>query len=378
MNKNTSSDLVSNHNSYNKYKKYKTKYLNLKNIKGGNIDIPLNIINKFNTIDSYGGILITQHNKTIYEKYFNNTRESQFRIFSCTKPIAGVAIMLLIDQNKLSVNDTIDKFNINIPYADKITIMHLLNHRSGVVDVIDFIYFNRKPIELFNKIYKPNENRTEVLKFDQYIDIINKNKPLYEPGEKFQYNNTGYDILGYIIYLVSGMKTTEYIEKYIFEPLGMSDSTFHTCKLKNEVFPYETKDKIGVKEDYNFFGTNANVIATLRDYDKFMNGYKKLLTDKTMKIYGSLYYFVEWNRKHSNMKYNKNCFSHEGKGDFSHKYGNEGAGAYGLSRTFAIKFIDDDINVIIHQNYEGNVKLIDWTDKGSITRLLIDYFIGMN
>lgn len=100
-----------------KYLKYKTKYLNSKMHGGDKMHKTTanelsNILDGFNDTDSFGGLLISHNDEIIYEKYFNNTRKSQFRIFSCTKPICGLAIMLLVDQNKLSMTDTIAKFYI--------------------------------------------------------------------------------------------------------------------------------------------------------------------------------------------------------------------------------------------------------------------------
>jgi len=352
----------------------KTKYVSLTKQLGGNIDDVIEIAKKFNENGVHGGILITQNNKTLYEKYFNNTKESQFRIFSCTKPIAGLAILLLIDQGLLSITDTLDKFKIKIPNANKITILHLLDQQSGIFDVVNSIYFERKPLELFNKIYKPNENRTEVLEFEQYIEIINKNKPQNEPGEKRIYNNTAYDILGYIVYLVSGMKTTKYIKKNIFKPLGMNDSTFHTHKLHREVLPYEPGDKIGVREQYNFFGLNANIIATLRDYDKFLNGYDSLLSHITREIYEKLYYFQKF--QSSDKLNTTNVLTHIGGGDFSHEYAENGGKYNSLCKTFMAKFLKENVNLIVHQNNKESVDFLNFNEESNF-RLLVDNLIKL-
>jgi len=91
-----------------------------------------NFNNKMNTfikqLNSNYGIIISKNNKIIYEKYVGNNKNTRFRIFSCSKPINALAIFVLAQQNKLKLTDTIDKFGINIPYNDKITINHLLNH----------------------------------------------------------------------------------------------------------------------------------------------------------------------------------------------------------------------------------------------------------
>ena len=64
-----------------------------------------------------------------------------------------MAIFILLQENKLNITDTIDNFNINIPYSNQITINHLLNHTSGIYDFSSELYFNLNPTELFNKIF---------------------------------------------------------------------------------------------------------------------------------------------------------------------------------------------------------------------------------
>lgn len=364
-----------NNKSKHLYKKYKSKYLKLKKMSGGSLldDKKLvEILDSFDETDSFGGLLISHNNELVYEKYYNNTTNSQFRIFSCTKPICGLAIMILIDQNKLSIDDTINKFFINIPNSDKITVWHLLDCESGMFDVVASVNFQRKPIEYFDFIYKPGADKTEFLWFEQYTELCNQNKPDFEPGEDWTYNSAGYDVLGYIIYLVSGMKTTDFIQKYIFGPLGMSDSTFHKYQLHDEVLPYESHDQIGVKEDVNFFGTEGNIITTLRDYNKFLNGYDKLLSSFTLGLYQRLYYFTKNFKKESNTKIKNifflnyindvthptksNIFWHMGAGDFTHDFGLNGSKAGALSKTIMIRFLDKNLNLIISQNYEGTKK----------------------
>ena len=135
-------------------------------------------------INSDYGIIITQNNSIIYEKYVGNNKDTKFRIFSCSKPITAMAIFILLQENKLNLTDTIDKFNINIPYSNEITINHLLNHTSGIYDFSSELYFNLKPKKLFNKISKNvlETNETELINFETMINIINKNKePYFKP-----------------------------------------------------------------------------------------------------------------------------------------------------------------------------------------------------
>jgi len=205
-------------NQKDKYDKYKNKYLQLSKTPnyeimiGGENYYKSRLNNLLKNIDSYYGILISKNNNIIYEKYMNNNNRTRFRIFSCSKPITGLAIILLAQMNKLKLTDTIDKFCINVPYNNLITINHLLYHSSGVYDFSSKLYFELQPLILFNNVLE--KNQTKFLDFETTIQEINNNGPFFKPSDEpykynhKNYNNTGYDILGYIIYIVSGMKTS--------------------------------------------------------------------------------------------------------------------------------------------------------------------------
>ena len=281
-------------NQKDKYDKYKNKYLQLSKTPnyeimiGGENYYKSRLNNLLKNIDSYYGILISKNNNIIYEKYMNNNNRTRFRIFSCSKPITGLAIILLAQMNKLKLTDTIDKFCINVPYNNLITINHLLYHSSGVYDFSSKLYFELQPLILFNNVLE--KNQTKFLDFETTIQEINNNGPFFKPSDEpykynhKNYNNTGYDILGYIIYIVSGMKTSQFIKRYIFDKLGMKDSGFQHELHKNESIPYEKKDKKGIKEQQNWYCGNAHIVSTLRDYYKFLKKYNKLLQSKYLKI----------------------------------------------------------------------------------------------
>jgi len=348
-----------------KYIKYKTKYLELKDmdlnnqIGGGN-----NFSNKMNNfikqLNSNYGIIISKNNKIIYEKYVGNNKNTRFRVFSCSKPINALAIFVLAQQNKLKLTDTIDKFCINIPYNNRITINHLLNHTSGVYDFSSELYFNLNPKKMFDEILE--ENETKFIDFETAVTEINKNKPYFPPQKNpfkvdlKNYNNTAYDILGYIIYVVSGLKTDDFIKQNIFNKLKMKDSGFQCERHPNESIPYENNKKQGIKEQQNWYCGNAQIVCTLRDYNKFLSGYDTLLDKKYMDIYQKLYYFGETNKTNNSKKYN--YFYHEGGGDFSHKHSKsrgKDIKYYPLSRTMMVKFYNEEneIIIIMSENYQN-------------------------
>lgn len=212
--------------------------------------------------------------------------------------------------------------------------------------------------KMFDEILE--ENKTKFVDFETMITEINKNKPYFKPQKNpfkvdlKNYNNTGYDILGYIIYVVSGLKTDDFIKQNIFNKLKMKDSGFQYEQHPNESIPYENNKKQGIKEQQNWFCGNAQIVCTLRDYNIFLSSYDKLLNKKYLSIYQKLYYFREFNK--NSKKYN--MFAHEGAGDFSHKHSTSKGKYikyYPLTRTLMVKYYneEDEINIIMSENYQN-------------------------
>lgn len=135
------------------------------------------------------------------------------RIGSITKQFTAVAILMLEEQGKLNLQDDLTNFLPTYPtHGKKITIEHLLTHTSGIrsytsiPDLMDNLRIDR--------------TTQEVAKIFQEKDM------LFEPGEEFSYNNSGYFLLGMVIEEASGMTYEDFIEKNIFEKIGMSDSYY--------------------------------------------------------------------------------------------------------------------------------------------------------
>lgn len=137
-----------------------------------------------------------------------------FRIGSITKQFTAAAIMMLVEEDKVSLDDEITKFLPDYPtQGATITVAHLLNHTSGIRS------YTNMPGWMEEKI-------VENLELEELIDGF-KNEPMeFQPGERFKYNNSGYVLLGAIIEKASGMSYEDFIEKRIFEPLNMTRSSY--------------------------------------------------------------------------------------------------------------------------------------------------------
>ena len=147
-----------------------------------------------------------------YEREIPNTPHTQFSMGSVTKLFTCASIRMEADRGALTQDDTLAKYIPDYPRGDEITISKLLNHTSGIVD-------------LFNDLdYDKPSYRADPITIDELIERF-KYEPLeFDPGTKYDYSNSGYALLAYIIEQTSGISYNEYIEKEIFTPLEMSDS----------------------------------------------------------------------------------------------------------------------------------------------------------
>jgi D-alanyl-D-alanine carboxypeptidase len=139
--------------------------------------------------------------------------DTPMRVGSITKQFTSTAILMLVDEGKVKLDDDISVYLPDYPtHGRKISIEHLLTHTSGIVS------FTGKPAYM--------ANMTRDLTVAQMIDSF-KDDPLeFEPGARYKYNNSGYFLLGAIVEKVSGMRYDEFIAQRIFVPLGMTRTAY--------------------------------------------------------------------------------------------------------------------------------------------------------
>ncbi len=171
-------------------------------------------------MDAWSGVIsIYQSGQPIIQRSYGyadrewetpNTAQTKFRIASISKVFTEVAILKLVENNQLSLEDKLTAFIPDYPRGNEISVRQLLTHRSGVPHLNSF----------------PNYN--ELIKFDYRIeDVIDlfKNKPLeFEPGFRYRYSNSGYVLLAFIIEQLSGLTYESYLNEEIFKPLDLHDT----------------------------------------------------------------------------------------------------------------------------------------------------------
>jgi len=153
--------------------------------------------------------------------------DSVFEIASVTKPFTATAIMMLAEEGKLKLDDPISRYIGNVPPAWKeITVRELLSHTSGLHSV-SWVEWDDSPLlKITTK---------------QMFDEIAKSALDYAPGESAAYSDSGFFLLGMIIEKVSGLKYSEFMERRVFAPAGMTNTRIldRRAIVKNHASCYE-------------------------------------------------------------------------------------------------------------------------------------------
>ncbi len=220
-------------------------------------------------------------------------KDSIFRIYSMSKPITGVAMMILFEEGKWQLNDPVAKYipefaklkvysteaNGNVIMKDQIhplTMRELMSHSGGFT----YGFFSQTAVDklqLEADLLNPNNT------LDEFIKRVAKLPLNAQPGTEWHYS-ISVDIQGYIVQKLSGMPFEEFLEKRIFKPLGMSDTGFYVPKEKlnrfAEFYNYDNDGKlhaVGVREGLNhdfaakpaLSSGGGGLVSTAGDYMRF-------------------------------------------------------------------------------------------------------------
>lgn len=220
-----------------------------------------------------GAVLVARDGEVLLDKGYGsanlewniaNDGDTKFRLGSVTKQFTGVAILLLQERGKLTLDAPIKTY---LPDAhanwDKVTVRHLLTHSSGIPNFTSF----------------PDYAGTKTL-HATHASLIARfwDKPLeFAPGEKFAYSNSGYVLLSAIVEKLSGQSYAEFVTANLFKPLGMADSGYdsHAAVLPRRASGYSPSPKGPVNADYIDMtipqGAGA-LYSTTRDLLKWQRG----------------------------------------------------------------------------------------------------------
>jgi D-alanyl-D-alanine carboxypeptidase len=142
----------------------------------------------------------------------------RFRVASVTKPFVATVVLQLVAEGRLSLQDSVERWLPGmLPYGDQITVRQLLNHTGGVPD-----YTLLPIIELYSG------NRSRSWRPQELVALVADRPPDFAAGTSWSYSNTGYVLAGLIVERVTGNRLGRELERRIFRPLGLRDTSFPT------------------------------------------------------------------------------------------------------------------------------------------------------
>lgn len=244
------------------------------------------------------------------------SQDTVFDIASCSKTFTAVCILQLAEKGKLNINDTLDKYFPEYETGKNITISNLLHMSSGIPDYLN----NPDPFWNISGEDAANQKISDILQ-DRITDedLLNAmyQAPLaFDPGTQYEYSNTNYRLLAFIIENVTGMKYCDYVKKNIFDKCGMKKTTsMATGDLTYVPQDFEEQVKYGFsdKEGYPACPNNSRgdggIHSNLTDMVAFDRALftGKLLNQDSMKIL-----FTEENGYCCGLVKGQDSYSHTG------------------------------------------------------------------
>ncbi|MDR6803166.1 CubicO group peptidase (beta-lactamase class C family) [Dyadobacter sp. BE34] len=232
-----------------------------------------------------GNVLIVQKGKILYQNSFGFahmkakdtlTADSRFQLASLSKPFTAVAVLKLIQEGRVALDDSVQRFFPDFPYHG-VKVDMLLSHRSGLPNYIysfdDSVRHGRK--------YPDN---LDIM--DWYAKVVPTPTPYNRPGRSFNYCNTNYCVLAAIVEKVTGDSFGKYLNSQIFTPLGMqntylvTDTTIAATKNRTDGHQYGRRLD---KDYYDDVVGDKGLYSTTLDIYRFYNGLTKgLILEKKM------------------------------------------------------------------------------------------------
>lgn len=185
-----------------------------------------------------GNVLVAKKGEIIYQNTFGWANylmrdslkiDSKFELASVSKPFTAIGVLKLVEEEKLSLEQTVNDFFPDFPYSD-ITIKQLLSHRSGLPNYVYFVE-NHWP------------DRKKGMSNTDAMDLLIQHKPnrYGSPDGRFHYNNSNYMVLASIVEKVTGENFAVYMKEKIFNPIGLKN----TAVLSRAVYEKIPTDVIG-------------------------------------------------------------------------------------------------------------------------------------
>jgi len=308
-----------------------------------------------------GTVLIAKDGEPFYKRAYGlaskrynvpNKLDTKFNLGSMNKMFTGVAIMQLLEQGEISLNDSVGKYLGDLPrkeIAEKVTIRHLLSHTSGMQDYWD---------ELFDSYF------WEIKTVTQLAELVFDDTLLFEPGTDFHYSNSGPIVLGLIIEKVTGQDYYDYIREHICQPAGMINTDCYEMDtpVPNLAIGYTKMDYEGNRSPddgwrNNLFmhavkgGPAGGGFSTVEDLLRFdialrsnklisQESFDTLTTGKTQRVPGSMYAYLFQDRRLN-----------------GHRIVGHGGGAPGINANLDM-YLDNGYTAAVMANYDEAASMV--------------------
>lgn len=228
---------------------------------------------RFDKADSPGCALgVIRDGQIIYKRGYGMSNleygipispSSIFHIASISKEFTAMAVLMLAQQGKLSLDDDVRKYVSEVPeFGHRITIRNLIHHTSGLRDQ-------------WSLLELAGWREDDVITEGDILDLVSRQKALnFNPGDEHLYSNTGYTLLAVIVKRVSGQSLREFADANIFKPLGMSRTHFHddhSMLVKDRTSAYQPRPAGGLKVSIPVFDTYGatSLFTTVEDMAKW-------------------------------------------------------------------------------------------------------------
>lgn len=317
-----------------------------------------------------GNVLIAEKGKVIFQKSYGIANEatgkvldaqSTFDLASVSKQFTAMAIVLLKKRGKLNYDDFLSRYIPELSFYDSVTIRNLLTHTGGVPD--------------YEELFEEKWEKSKIATNKDLISEFAKYKPKldFQPGQKWQYSNTGYVLLAVVIERVAKMPYRQFIQGNIFDPVKMKHTIIHHSvyaprKLDNYAVGYFTDtlmEKVSPysrgSQSYEYYldgiEGDGSVHSTLNDllaWDRALYSDKLINADDKKEIFSSS---KTKDGKETNYGFGWRVYNNE-------KYGKmvNHSGSWAGYISYIERHLDNDKTIILLQNTNSPVSKIAAAD----------------
>jgi D-alanyl-D-alanine carboxypeptidase len=198
------------------------------------------------------------------------TTGDRFRVGSVTKTCSAVVLLQLADEGRLALDAPVNRYLPGLLPDDRITVRHVLGHRSGLYDYTDDMFANS--VSGFESV------RNKVFTYRQLVDLSLQKPRTNAPGAAYSYSNTNFVVAGMLIEKITGHGVRAEYEDRIFKPLGLRDTFYLHPDTKipgQHAHGYLTADEAGARpvdatdQTVSWAQSAGAIISTARDLDTF-------------------------------------------------------------------------------------------------------------